>query len=173
MASVLPPTRAVAFTITFPIFNTSGKLLTGCTFTSTQVSLDNGSFASATNAPAELATSSGVYTLALTASEMTADEIAVKMVVATASAQDVTVIIYTTLRRSDDHAYPAIALTEGYAADGVAPTLEQMLFQLWSALAEFSISGTTVTAKKLDGSTTAMTFTLNDATNPTSRTRTT
>lgn len=65
------------------------------------------------------------------------------------------------------------ALTEAYAADGAAPTLAQFMFMLWSALAEFSISTTTITAKKLDGSTTAMTFTLDSATNPTSRTRAT
>ena len=65
------------------------------------------------------------------------------------------------------------ALTESYAADGVAPTLVQALFQLLSALTEFSISGTTITCKKLDGLTTSMTFTLDDGTNPTSRTRAT
>lgn len=65
------------------------------------------------------------------------------------------------------------ALTEAYAADGAAPTLNQMLFQIWSALSEFSISGTTITAKKLDGLTTAMTFTIDSATVPTSRTRAT
>jgi len=63
------------------------------------------------------------------------------------------------------------ALTESYAADGAAPTPAQLLFMLLSVVAEFSISGTTITCKKLDGSTTAMTFTLDDATNPTSRAR--
>ncbi len=62
-------------------------------------------------------------------------------------------------------------MTEAYAADGTAPTFAQMQFMLWSALSEFAISGTTLTCKKLDGSTAAMTFTLDDATNPTSRTR--
>ena len=62
-------------------------------------------------------------------------------------------------------------LTESYAADGVVPTLAQLLFMLWSALAQFSISGTTITSQKLDGTTAAMTFTLNDGTNPTSRNR--
>lgn len=65
------------------------------------------------------------------------------------------------------------ALTEAYAADGAAPTLAQFMFQLWSALSEFAVAGTTITAKKLDGTTTAMTFTLDDGTNPTSRTRAT
>ena len=64
-------------------------------------------------------------------------------------------------------------MTEGYAADGVAPTMEQALFQIMQILHEFAISGTTLTVKKLDGSTTAMTFTLDSATTPTSLTRAT
>lgn len=64
-------------------------------------------------------------------------------------------------------------MTEAYATDGTAPTLAQALFMIWSMLAEKAISGTTLTAKKLDGSTTSMTFTLNDASNPTSITRAT
>lgn len=64
-------------------------------------------------------------------------------------------------------------LTESYAADGAAATPAQLLYMLLSAIAEFSISGTTITTKKLDGTTTAMTYTLDDATNPTSRTRAT
>ena len=62
-------------------------------------------------------------------------------------------------------------MTESYASDGTAPTPAQALFLLVSVLSEFSISGTTLTAKKLDGSTTSATFTLNDGTNPTSLTR--
>ncbi len=63
-------------------------------------------------------------------------------------------------------------MTESYAADTVAPTAEQFHFMQWSALHEFSIAGTTLTSKKLD-STSSMTHTLDDATNPTSRTRAT
>lgn len=64
-------------------------------------------------------------------------------------------------------------MTEAYAADGVAPTLAQALFQTMQGVTEFSISGTTLTVKKIDGSTTAMTFTLDSASAPTSRTRAT
>lgn len=64
-------------------------------------------------------------------------------------------------------------LTESYAADGVAPTVEQALFLIQQMLTEMSIAGTTMTVKKLDGATTAATLTLNDATTPTSITRTT
>lgn len=63
------------------------------------------------------------------------------------------------------------AMTESYAADGSAPTPAQALFLIQQRLTEFAISGTTITVKKLDGSTTAATLTLDDATAPTSSTR--
>jgi len=63
------------------------------------------------------------------------------------------------------------AITESYAADGSAGTPAQMLYMIWCAVHEFSISSTTITGKKLDGSTTAMTWTINSASEPTSRTR--
>jgi hypothetical protein len=44
---------------------------------------------------------------------------------------------------------------------------------LWAVCAQFAVTGTTISAKKLDGTTEAMTFTLDDATAPTSRVRTT
>lgn len=65
------------------------------------------------------------------------------------------------------------AMTEAYAADGVAPTVSQALFAIQQFLQERSTATTTVTVKKLDGSATAMTFTLDDATTPTSITRAT
>ena len=64
-------------------------------------------------------------------------------------------------------------MTESYAADGVAPTLAQMLFMSWSFYTQMAVVTTTGTAKKLDGSTSAMTFTFNDASDPTSITRAT
>jgi hypothetical protein len=64
-------------------------------------------------------------------------------------------------------------MTESYAADGTAPTLAQAQFAIQQFLQETNVSGTTLTVKKLDGSTTAMTFTLDDATSPTSLTRAT
>jgi hypothetical protein len=64
-------------------------------------------------------------------------------------------------------------LTESYAADGVAPTLAQALMLIQQKLGDFSISGSTLTVKQLDGSTTAATYTLDDPANPTSITRAT
>ena len=63
------------------------------------------------------------------------------------------------------------ALAESYASDGSTGTGAQLLYQIQQALTEFAISSTTVTVKKLDGSTTASTYTLDDASSPTSRTR--
>lgn len=65
------------------------------------------------------------------------------------------------------------ALTESYAADGAAPTLSQAVFAIQQMLQERSISSTTLTVKKLDGTTSAMTFTLDSASSPTSITRAT
>src|SRR5262249_44390285 len=62
-------------------------------------------------------------------------------------------------------------LTESYSADGAAFTPAQALYQIWSALAEFAITSTTISCKKLDGSTQSMAFTLDSASAPTSRTR--
>jgi hypothetical protein len=64
-------------------------------------------------------------------------------------------------------------LTESYATDGSAATPAQLLHMLWSVFSQFDISSTTITSRKLDGTTSAMTFTMNDATSPTSRTRAT
>jgi hypothetical protein len=63
------------------------------------------------------------------------------------------------------------AATESYASDGAAATPAQLLYMILCSVSEFAISSTTITGKKLDGSTTAMTWTIDDASNPTSRTR--
>lgn len=64
------------------------------------------------------------------------------------------------------------AMTESYAANGAAPTMVQALMAIHQMLMQFAISGTSLTVKKLDNSTTAFVVTLDDATNPTSAVRT-
>lgn len=76
-----------------------------------------------------------------------------------------------TAQTGDTYAYLTTALTESYAADGAAATMAQLLYLMLAVLTEASRSGTTITAKKLDASTTAATFTIDDATTPTSITR--
>lgn len=62
-------------------------------------------------------------------------------------------------------------MTESYAAVNVAPTPAQILFEQRALLAENNVTGTTVTTRKIDGSTTAATYDINSATTPTDITR--
>lgn len=62
-------------------------------------------------------------------------------------------------------------VADSVPADGSRPSVTQAVLMLTRFLNERSVSGTTLTVKKEDGSTTSMTFTLNDATSPTSITR--
>ena len=62
-------------------------------------------------------------------------------------------------------------MANSVAADGAIPTREQALLMVSRFLFERSVSTTTVTVTEEDGSTSSMTFTLDDATDPTSITR--
>ncbi len=62
-------------------------------------------------------------------------------------------------------------MTEAYAADGVEPTLAQAMFFMQQYLIERGVAGTVGTVRKLDKTTTAATFDLDDDTNPTDTTR--
>lgn len=64
-------------------------------------------------------------------------------------------------------------IADSYATDGSQPTITQAILEILQMMTEKSISGTTLTVKKPDGSTSAMTFTLDSATTPTSITRAT
>ncbi len=77
-----------------------------------------------------------------------------------------------TLTSAYDFAKGTTATTESYAANGVAPTPVQMLYAIHQMLMDFGISGTALTVKKLNNSTTAFVVTLNDATSPTAAART-
>jgi len=63
-------------------------------------------------------------------------------------------------------------LAEGYAAVGTEFSMEQALYMIWALLANRNIQGTELAAGALDESP-AMTFTLDDATNPTAQIRAT
>jgi hypothetical protein len=65
------------------------------------------------------------------------------------------------------------ALTEGYRGTGATGSVRDLLYEIVAHLGESSISSTTKTLKKIDGSTTAKTYTLDSATTPTAITETT
>jgi len=63
------------------------------------------------------------------------------------------------------------AIADSYATDGSQPTMVQALLAVHQFLMERAVVGTTMTVYKPNGSTAAMTFTLDSATAPTSITR--
>lgn len=88
------------------------------------------------------------------------------------------VLVDTTTTNTDMVTSGAIAtavftttMTEAYPTDSAEFTLAQGLYLMYSTFAQFSINGTTVTCKKLDGTTTSAVFDLDSATTPTSRVR--
>lgn len=63
------------------------------------------------------------------------------------------------------------ALAEGYRADGATGSVRDLLYELSAHMGEASIVSTTKTLKKIDGTTTAQTYTLDSGSAPTSITR--
>ncbi len=64
------------------------------------------------------------------------------------------------------------ALADVYAANGVAPTLQQAIMAIHQMLMDFSIATTNITVKKLDNTATAFVVALDSATTPTAASRT-
>ena len=63
------------------------------------------------------------------------------------------------------------AIPDSYAAHEAQPTMSQAVLEILQFLTEKTVSSTTVSVKKPDGSTAVMEFTLNSATDPSSITR--
>lgn len=122
------------------------------TTTATNVTTVNGLAAS-------VITAASIATDAITAAKIAADAIGASELAADAVTEIAAGVLASTL-------------TETYASVNAAPTLQQALFQIQQMLHDFVISGTTLTVRKLDG-TTAMTFTLDSTTVPTTIARTT
>lgn len=76
-----------------------------------------------------------------------------------------------TLTSAYDFAKGTTAVTESYASLGSAPTPVQALLQCVAILTNRGKSGTAMTFKKIDGTTTALTCVLDDANTPTSQVR--
>jgi hypothetical protein len=64
-------------------------------------------------------------------------------------------------------------IADSVPADGTRPSVKQALYMLTQFMLERSITGTTMTVNKVDGTTALFTLTLNDATTPTAVTRAT
>lgn len=88
------PIKNTAYRVTFPLYKSDGTLITGAASLDSEVSKDAGTFADCTNEATEIATSSGVYYLDLTSTEMNADCVAVVVKTSSAGAVPPTFILY-------------------------------------------------------------------------------
>lgn len=88
------PQKNVAYRVTFPIYDADGDLVTGATGLDSEISKDGGTFADCTNEATEIATSSGIYYLDLTSTEMNADTVAVIVKTTSSGAKTTPIIMY-------------------------------------------------------------------------------
>lgn len=86
------PIKNQAYRVTFPIFDADGDLVTGAGSLDSEVSKDGGTFTDCTNEATEIASSSGIYYLDLTSTEMNADTVAI--IVKSASGKTTPIVLY-------------------------------------------------------------------------------
>ncbi len=88
------PQRGVAYRVTFPILDADGDLVTGATGLDSEISKDSGTFADVDAEATEVNTNSGMYFLDLTATEMTADIVALIIKTSTGGAKTTPIVMY-------------------------------------------------------------------------------
>lgn len=106
--------RGVQTRVTVPILDADGDLVTAAASLDSEVSKDGGTFADCSNEATEIATSSGVYYLDLTATEMDAATVAVNVKTSTSGAKTTPIVLYTRVLPS---------LRTGTAQAGAASTV--------------------------------------------------
>lgn len=88
------PVKNQAYRITFPIFDADGDLVTGAAGLDSEISKDAGTFTDCTNEATEIATSSGMYYLDLTSTEMNADTVVIIVKTSTTGAKTSPIVLY-------------------------------------------------------------------------------
>lgn len=88
------PIKNTAYRAVFPIYDNDGDLVTGAAGLDSEVSKDQGTFTDCTNEATEIATSSGLYYLDLTSTEMNADCVAVIVKTSTTNAKTTVLVFY-------------------------------------------------------------------------------
>jgi hypothetical protein len=88
------PIKNTAYRAVFPIYNNTGALVSGAAGLDSEVSKDQGTFTDCTNEATEIATSSGVYYLDITSTEMNADSVAVIVKTSTTDAKTTLIVLY-------------------------------------------------------------------------------
>ena len=88
------PIKNEAYRVTFPILDGDGDLVSGAAGLDCEYSGDAGAFDDCTNEAIEIATSSGIYYLDLTAAEMNYDTVAVLIKTSTSGAKTTPIVFY-------------------------------------------------------------------------------
>lgn len=177
------PKKNVAYRVVFPILDADGDLVTGAAALDSEVSKDQGTFADCTNEATEIATSSGMYYLDLTSTEMNADCVAVIVKTSTSGAKTVPIVLYpeedgdirvnVTSIAADTITAAATAADFGNevadailnrdmstGTDSGSTTVRTVRQALRFLRNKWSISGTTLTVTKEDDSTSSWTSTV-------------
>lgn len=167
------PRKNIAYRVTFPLLDADGDLVTGAASLDSEVSIDGGAFADCTSEATEIATSSGVYFLDLTAGEMNGDTIAVIVKTATAGAKTTTIVMYP--EEVGDYRADVVQISgdataadnaeaffdgTGYAGtNNVIPTVTTVNGLAANVITAASIAADAITAAKVaDGTIDAATF---------------
>lgn len=90
------PIYGARFRLVLPVMDADGDLVTGASTPDSEISKDQGTFADCTNEVTEIATSSGMYYLDLTATEMTCECAAVIVKSATSGMKTTPIVLYPT-----------------------------------------------------------------------------
>jgi len=88
------PVYGLPYTVVLPMLDADGDLVTGATTPDSEISLNGDTFADCTNEATEIATSSGMYYLSLTAAEMTTDVAAIIAKSATTGIKTSPLVLY-------------------------------------------------------------------------------
>lgn len=88
------PKKNQAYRVTFDLRLTTGALNTAGTAIDSEISKDGGTFADCTNEATQIATTSGVWFLDLTSTEMNADTVAIKVKSTDTNNMDQVIVLY-------------------------------------------------------------------------------
>ena len=153
------PIKNTAFRAVFPILDADGDLVTGATGLDSEVSKDQGTFADCTNEATEIATSSGMYYLDLTSTEMNADCVAVIVKTSSSGAKTTVLVFYpeeagdinvdvtawngTAIPGVDTAGYPKVTIKDGTGTGEIDTTSGGVLV---AAIASGAITATSIAA---------------------------
>jgi len=117
------PIYDARYRLVFPIFDNTGALVAGAAGLDSEVSIDQGTFADCTNEATQIATSSGMYYLDLTDTEMTGQCVTIIVKTSTTDAKTTPITLYPqrlpTIRSGTAQAGAASTITLDSGASAV------------------------------------------------------